>query len=108
MTNQEIILRTATLAGIFSEEFIEKCLASGRTLPLHTYKVWKDNGYQVKRGEKGFPITIWNHKTRKMTEEELSKLEIIPEEGTVSAGYYQKKAYFFTINQVEKIEKEVI
>ena len=50
MTNNEIIIRTAVMLGIFDPEFIEKCLCSGCSLPFHTYKVWQDLGYQVKKG----------------------------------------------------------
>lgn len=105
MTNQEIILRTAVAAGIFEPAFIETCISSGHTLPLHTYKVWQDLGYQVKKGEKGFPIVIWNARTKKAAE----SLEM-PEDDQekVFCGYYQKKAHFFRLDQVEKKEKEVI
>ena len=105
MTNNEIIIRTAVMLGIFDPEFIEKCLCSGCSLPFHTYKVWQDLGYQVKKGEKGTQIIIWNARKKK-----VSGSDEIPEEEEQRShdGFYQHKAYFFRLDQVEKKEKEVV
>ena len=107
MTNQEIILRTAAATGIFELSFIEACITSGHTLPFHTYKVWQDLGYQVKKGEKGFPIVIWNARTKKASEAGTDEM---PEEEAerIQSGFYQHKAFFFKLDQCEKIKKEVV
>lgn len=107
MTNQEIILRTAAASGIFEPSFIEACITSGHMLPFHTYKVWQDLGYQVKKGEKGFPIVIWNARTKKAAD---AGSDDIPEdeEERKQGGFYQHKAFFFKLDQCEKIKKEVV
>lgn len=107
MTNSEIILRTAVAAGIFEPAFIQTCICSGHSLPFHTYRVWQDLGYQVRKGEKGFPIVIWNARTKKASE---AGSDEIPddEEERKQDGFYQHKAYFFRLDQVDQIKKEVV
>lgn len=104
MTNHEIITKTAIALGIFSPEFIEKCLASGYEVPLHTYKGWLDRGYQVQKGAKAYKITIWNYRKKTMkcevTDTETGE---ITTEDIESGNYYQKEAYFFTPDQVKKV-----
>ena len=61
--------------------------------PIHTYNGWKELGYQVKKGEHAkaqFPI--WKYKGQK--NEETGE-----EEG---GKCYQRKAFWFTFDQVEK------
>ena len=66
--------------------------------PLHTYAKWKSLGYQVKKGEKSaHKITIWKGCTKTFYDEE-SNTEISTNK------VIMKTAYFFTINQVEKIK----
>lgn len=72
-------------------------LENNISVPLHTYAKWQELGYQVKRGEKSqHKITIWKGCTKKVVDEE-SKTE------TNSSRVFMKKAAFFTMNQVEKI-----
>lgn len=62
--------------------------------PIHTYNGWKELGYQVKRGQKAvasFPI--WKYSSKK---DEESGEEI-------GGKCFQKKAFWFTFEQVEKI-----
>ena len=104
MTNEEIIIRTATVLGLFTPEFIESCLASGHELPLHTFQGWKERGYFVKKGEKGTPITIWNYANKKEVVKGRDRMTgEITEEEINNGHYYQHKAFFFTINQVRKV-----
>lgn len=66
-------------------------------VPLHTYAKWQELGYQVKKGEKSeHKILIWKGCNKKIHDEE-SDSEII------SNKLIMKTAYFFTMNQVEKI-----
>ena len=63
---------------------------------IHTYAVWKQLGYQVKKGEKAIAsFTIWKCVAGKKNEEESDEE---PEN-----KMFMKKAHFFTIGQVEKI-----
>lgn len=65
---------------------------------LHTYAIWKQLGYQVKKGEKAVAsFTIWKCVTAKQNEENAEEQ---PEN-----KMFMKKAHFFTIGQVEKINK---
>ena len=62
--------------------------------PIHTYNGWKDLGYQVKKGEHAkatFPVWKWKGQKNEETGEE--------EGGTC----YQRKAFWFTFDQVEKV-----
>lgn len=60
----------------------------------YTYGVWKDRGYQVKKGEKArFSEVIWKAKT------------YTDENGTENKKFFMKKSHFFTSDQVEKIKK---
>lgn len=62
--------------------------------PIHTYNGWKDLGFQVKKGEHAkaqFPIWKWKGQKNEETGEE---------EG---GQCYQRKAFWFTQDQVEKV-----
>lgn len=62
--------------------------------PIHTYNGWKELGYQVKKGEHAkaqFPI--WKYKGQK--NEETGEEE--------NGKCYQRKAFWFTFDQVEKV-----
>ena len=104
-TNSEIILRQSLellKQGILKPtgRVLVQELPDGTKLeipepePIHTYNGWKDLGYQVKKGEHAkaeFPI--WKYKGKKDEETGEEK------EGTC----YQRKAFWFTFDQVEKI-----
>ena len=62
---------------------------------IHTYQVWKELGYQVKKGEKAkASFTIWKYVKGKKKEESDEEPE---------AKMFMTKASFFTIDQTEKI-----
>ena len=62
--------------------------------PIHTYNGWKDLGYQVKKGEHAkAQFTIWKYMGKK--DEETGE--------EVNGRCYQKKAFWFTFDQVEKV-----
>jgi hypothetical protein len=62
--------------------------------PIHTYNGWKDLGYQVKKGEHAkAQFTIWKYKGKK--DEETGE--------ETNGRCFQKKASWFTFDQVEKI-----
>lgn len=65
--------------------------------PLHTYAKWQELGYQVKKGEKSeHRITIWKACNKKIHDEETNT-------DITSTKVRPRMAYFFTMNQVEKI-----
>ena len=102
MTNEEIIIKEALDNNIFSQTEIDKYVKKGIKLPFHTFNVWSDMGYKVKKGEKGFATHLWKYKTSKEKNEDKEQ------EGESKDGYcyYLAKAYLFTLNQVEKVVNE--
>ena len=71
---------------------------NGINCPIHTYAKWQSLGYQVRKGEKcQHRITIWKGCTR-------PKVNADGEEVTTSR-MIMKTACFFTLAQVEPIEK---
>lgn len=69
---------------------------------IHTFNGWKRLGYQVQKGEKSvarFPI--WKYKTSKKKEGEGDEKEEV-DKGVC----FMKVAFFFTKDQVKKIEVE--
>lgn len=93
MTNEEIVYRT-------SEQLLKegkiKGIQYGETIipePLKTYQVWKEEGRQVKKGEKAIvKVPLWKHKTK--------QIEKDGEEKEVSS-MFMKTASLFTIAQTE-------
>lgn len=62
---------------------------------IHTYAAWKSRGYQVKRGEKAKAmIYIWKFRAGKEATEETEATE---------DKMFKTKAFFFTLDQVEKL-----
>ena len=105
MTNGEIIFRASQellKQGILKATgrmFIQE-LPDGSKIevpeaePIHTYNGWKDLGYQVKKGEHAkasFPIWKYSGKKDEETGEETG------------GKCWQRKAFWFTFDQVEKI-----
>ena len=61
--------------------------------PIHTYNGWKDLGYQVKKGEHAkAQFVIWKYHGKK--DEETGE--------ETGGRCFQKKASWFTFDQVEK------
>lgn len=62
--------------------------------PIHTYNGWKELGYQVKKGQKAKAcFMIWKYHGKK--DEETGEVK--------DGKCYQRKAFWFTFDQVEKI-----
>ena len=72
-------------------------LAKGQEIPLHTYKGWKDQGMTVRKGEHGIECKLGKKKTSKKSDDD--------KESSEDDGFYLTKSYLFTIEQVEKGEK---
>lgn len=49
MSNEEIIVKSAISAGIFSEEEAAAYIMNGLRLPIHTFAEWKNHGSWLKR-----------------------------------------------------------
>lgn len=109
MTNAMIVLLESVKLmeeGIIKGSGIKGTTPDGKEIELpeqiHTYQTWKSLGYQVKKGQKAvaqFPI--WKHTSKQLDETD--------DEGNpkVKTNMFMKTASFFTIDQVEKIKKEV-
>ena len=64
------------------------------TEPIHTYRVWKDIGFQVKKGQKAVAkFAIWKH-TAKVNEETGEQED---------SRMFMKTAAFFSRSQVEAV-----
>lgn len=62
--------------------------------PIHTYNGWKELGFQVKKGEHAkAQFSIWKYTGKK--DEETGEWKI--------GHCFQKKAFWFTFDQVEKV-----
>lgn len=105
MTNITIITNDAINNGIFTEEQAMQFIAEYGELPLHTYKEWQRRGYQVKKGEKAKMTSyIWRYKNKAKKDGETDE-NAVEIEVNKSDKFYQTKAFFFTVEQIEKIEK---
>ena len=104
MTNGEIIFRESlnlvkagvlkTTGRVFCQELPDGSKVEvPEPEPIHTYNGWKELGYQVKKGEKAkAAFMIWKYQGKK--DEET---------GEESGRCWQRKAFWFTFDQVEKI-----
>jgi antirestriction protein ArdC len=100
MSNEEIIVKSAISAGIFSEEEAAAYIMNGLRLPIHTFSEWKNLGCMVKKGEHAaLTVSIWKPKTRKKKDEK--NVEADKEE---NSGFFLTTAYLFTKQQVEAIK----
>lgn len=64
---------------------------------IHTFDFWKKSGYIVKRGQKAVcSLMIWKYSTKKSVDDSGNEIE--------NGSMFMKKAYFFSTNQVEKIQ----
>ena len=95
MTNREIIAEALNLKGLSCEIEQED---------LKTYQVWKQLGYQVKKGEKAYlQIDLWIPIKFKSKEEEEKEKE---NKDLERPGFRKKKSSLFHKSQVEKIKME--
>ena len=87
--------------GLYTPEQIEDCIRSGHHIPLHTYRVWKEAGYRVKKGEHAKVTTmLWKYT---MDHKEVHEGEEV--DGVNRPHYYLSKAFLFDQDQVEKMEE---
>ena len=93
MTNDEIIFNgICAHLGIDKEQGLV-LLEAGQLPVYHTYEVWKQLGYQVRKGEHAdMKLTIW--KQGKAKEDENGK--------QLPARMFLKTAHFFGRGQVDK------
>ena len=93
MTNAEIIYNEAIINGIYTEDEAIEILSMGINLPIHTYAVWQQLGYQVQKGQKAAIKTkLWKpviKKAKNEDEEDEQKMILV-------------NAALFTAEQVEK------
>ena len=105
MTNEEIILKNR--CRLMEEGVIGttgRCITvqtdkGERTFyepePIHTFQVWKELGFSVKKGEHAIAkFTIWKYKPDKLQN---------GEEDEESGHMFMKVAHFFKRDQVEPI-----
>ena len=71
-----------------------------------TYKQAKDNGLQVKKGEKGTPILFWNWAKRK-PKEDINLVLALESEGTKKLYPFLKTYTVFNAQQIEGMEDEL-
>lgn len=105
-TNSEIILRNSlellkqgilkTTGRVFVQELPDGTqIELPEPEPIHTYNGWKERGFQVKKGEHAkATFSIWKFAGKK--DEETGE-----EEG---GRCFLKKSFWFTSDQVEKVE----
>ena len=122
MTNQEIVLKKSlelVKEGVLeSTGVIADVIMNGMKMtielpePIHTFAVWKEMGYIVKKGQKAITsINIWKY-TSKMLNEETGNDAVdamnkqINEQGG-KTSMFMKTAYFFKASQVEKMKEGV-
>lgn len=103
MNNYTIITTAALAEGIFTQEEARPYLEEGAPLPLHTFQEWHNLGYMVKKGEKArLTCSIWKYSKKNIPTDDGSDTEQTEQQG----HYYLTKAYFFTRDQVQKIEAD--
>ncbi len=95
MTNVEILEREKE--RLFNEGKIQM-IKPNIYEPLNTYIIWKQLGYQVKKGEHAIlKCTIWKTTTKKSKNENGEEIE--------EEKQFLTTAHFFKFSQVEKVEK---
>lgn len=100
MTNLQIIAESAIAAGVYTEEQVKTFLERAGRLPLFTFAEWKKAGYSVKKGEHAtLTCYIWKPKKN------AKKAEPENEEEERGTDFFKVKAFFFTPEQVQKLER---
>lgn len=112
MTNEQIILESRVFlmkegllkgTGVKMEYHTESGEVEEIEMPeeIHTFNTWKKLGYVVKKGEHSIArFPIWQKVKSKAKQEDEGKDE---EKEEKNGRYYKKVAFFFTIEQVEKV-----
>lgn len=100
MTNSEIIMRTAIAKKVYTEEEAVKLIKTYGRLSLYTFQEWKKAGYSIKKGQHAkLSCVIWLPSTKKYTK----KGAVTGEEKEIdTTRFFQKRAYFFSPDQVDK------
>lgn len=120
--NRTLIMWAGIEAGIFTASDLSAFLFLGKMPHYHTFNDWKRRGYIVKKGSKAaFSCRIWDYKTSKAgtyTAEEAAEMNAIminADGSEVKEGdpkthsqWYKFTAYFFGLDQVEKINLETV
>lgn len=98
MTNLQIIASEAIANNIYTEQEVEKIIAAGYRLPIHTFAEWKRMGYIVRKGEHATITTrLWKFTNKKQDAADDADGNQEPDH------YYLAKAFLFTKDQVEKM-----
>lgn len=106
--NQSMELMKAGIIGTTGRSFTyEDTDGNKHTIeepePLHTFQKWKELGYIVKKGEHAkAAFTIW--KAGKGKKEAEAAADADGDNTPEGVKMFMKKAFFFTFDQVEKIQ----
>lgn len=100
MTNSEIIMRTAIAKKVYTKEEVAKLIKTYGSLPLYTFQEWKKAGYSIKKGQHAkLSCFIWLPSTKEYAKKDIVTGE---EKEIGTTHFFQKLAYFFSPDQVEK------
>jgi len=113
MTNDQIILNNRIFLmeeGVLKgtgEIFLYEDESGKREIEIpeeiHTFQVWKDLGYMVKKGEHSIArFPIWHKAGKNMRDKKDD--EDVDEEDLKRRKFYMKTAFFFKADQVEKMQ----
>lgn len=71
--------------------------------PIHTFQVWKDMGFSVKRGQHAVAkFSIWKYTgERRRTDSEGNEVVVADPDGHC----FLKESHFFALRQVERITR---
>ena len=73
---------------------------------IHTFAIWKQNGYAVKKGQKAVAaINIWKYVPKTGTMEAKTDAGETVTVETDESQMFRKTAFFFSASQVEKVAK---
>ena len=100
MNNVQIVFNEAIAEGIFSEDEAIAYMKVYGVLPLFTFKVWKDRGKVVRKGEHArLVVRLWKRKTGKSS----VAADDDTQDNENRDGYFLKTCYLFTADQVEPL-----
>ena len=100
--NSSAIMAAGIEAKVITPIQLLEYLQTGKMPAIHTFDVWKNAGYRVKKGEKAaFQARIWKYTEKAKTETEEEQAEETEEKK--GHDFIKKTAYFFTAEQVEKM-----